>query len=196
MKQTFSIKGMSCAACSAAVENAVNRLKPVKQAKVNLLLNTLFVDYDERVLSAKDITAAVENAGYKARLQTKTSQLQTAQENKSQKIFLAVSFILLIALMYISMGGMLALPFIDKLPYPALAVLQILLTIPIVIFNFKYFISGFKALLHLTPNMDSLIAIGSGASLLYSFYNTAAMFWYLNTTQSQTAQHFYHNLYF
>lgn len=196
MKQTFSIKGMSCAACSAAVENAVNRLKPVKQAKVNLLLNTLFVDYDERVLSAKDITAAVENAGYKARLQTKTSQLQTAQENKSQKIFLAVSFILLIALMYISMGGMLALPFIDKLPYPALAVLQMLLTIPIVVFNFKYFISGFKALLHLTPNMDSLIAIGSGASLLYSFYNTAAMFWYLNTTQSQTAQHFYHNLYF
>ena len=191
MKQIFSVKGMSCAACSNAVEKAVKHLKPVKQAKVNLLLNILSVDYDENILSAQDIIAAVNKAGYKAQIQNSARTLP--QRDNPEKIFLAVSFILLIALMYISMGPMLGLPYCS-LPPLAGAVLQILLAGPIVFFNFKYFISGFKALLRLAPNMDSLIAVGAGAALLYSLYGVCRIF--LAGAQGINAYAFYHNLYF
>ena len=195
MQQIFTIKGMSCAACSARVENSVKHLKSVKQAKVNLLLNILSVEYEENILSVNDIIAAVQKAGYKAQIKN-SIQTQINKTNKPQEIRLAVSFILIIPLMYISMGTMLNLPYCSALPPAVLAILQMLLTAPIVVFNFKYFISGFKALLRLAPNMDSLIAVGSGAALLYSIYGICAIFYFLITQQNQFAAHIYHNLYF
>lgn len=202
MKQTFIIKGMSCAACSAAVEKAVSHLKGLKEAKVNLLLNTLSADYDEKILSQADIIKAVENAGYGASVKgnsakntepQKTFEESTKENTKAGLIF---CFILLVPLMYLSMGGMFGLPYSSTLPRMTSAILQLLLTMPAVFINYRFFTKGFKALFRLTPTMDSLIATGAGAAFIYGIYAVLAMSYYLSEGQTQAAEHFYHNLYF
>lgn len=199
MKQTFSVSGMSCAACSAAVEKSVKALKGIEDARVNLLLNTLSVDYREQTLTAQDIIAAVRKAGYDAALKEDNSaktQPSAKQNSSEPKARIIASFILLIPLMTVSMGPMIGLSFIQALPPMTNALLQLLFTMPVVFINFKYFISGFKALFRLAPNMDSLIAIGSGAALLYSLYSVLAMSFALSAGESSAVMHYAHALYF
>lgn len=196
MKQSFSVTGMSCAACSAAVERAVKTLTGIRQAQVNLLLNTLTVDYEEAVLNPQDIINAVTKAGYSAVLKKDENKENTPPEKDSSKTRLIISFLLALPLMYIAMGVMLNLPGSNFLPPITSGILQLILAGAVVALNFKYFISGFKALLRLNPNMDSLIATGSGAAFLYSIYSLLTMSYHISLGNIGQVHSWAHNLYF
>ena len=177
---------MTCSACSAHVEKAVGKLEGVGQVSVSLLTNSMTVDYDGEKLSDREIIAAVEDAGYgasEAESAAKRSaggapapdpNARLADEIRQMKTRVAWSFVFLIPLFYISMGHMMGLP----LPHfmhgnanaAAFAFTQFLLCLPIVYLNRKYFQVGFKTLWKRSPNMDSLIAIGSAAALAYGVF--------------------------
>lgn len=180
MKERYCVTGMSCAACSARVQRATEKLEGVKSSEVNLLAGTMDIEYDETRLSSQDIVAAVTAAGYGAEKQTKAApRTDKAQDEalKQMKVRLWVSIPLLLILMYFSMGHMLGLPLTHKLHGTALgAVIQLALTLPVVIVNRTYYIKGVKTLLHGGPNMDTLIAVGSGAALVYGVYVTVRLF--------------------
>ena len=195
MKQTFLITGMSCAACSAAVERSVSALKGVKEARVNLLLNTLSVQFGENAVSERDIISAVKRAGYGASVLQNNAAPEKKNLSQTKKS-LAFSFILLIPLMYISMGAMFGLPLAKSLSPALNGCLQTLFTMAIVGLNFRYFISGFKSLFKGSPNMDSLVAIGSGAALLYSLYALAGILLAAKADNGVLAEHLSHSLYF
>lgn len=173
-EKTFNITGMSCAACSAAIERKVNGLNGIKQAQVNLLLNRMQVVYDENVLSVSDIIAAVESVGYGASEAGVVAPVKKKEEREDRRLlrrFIA-SICFLVPLMYFSMGHMLHFPLPDFLsPHgnPAnFALIQLILTTPVLIINRKFFISGIKAIFKGAPNMDTLVALGSAASYIYS----------------------------
>lgn len=181
MKQ-YNVTGMSCASCVARVEKAVNKVDGVTSCSVNLLTNSMSVDGD---VKSSDVISAVEKAGYGASLKGNSSK-----ENKSndeplkdtetpklkKRLFSSLVFLLL--LMYISMGHMMwgfPLPSILVNNHIAMGLIQLLLTGIIMVINQKFFISGFKALIHRSPNMDTLVALGAGASFIYSVYALFAM---------------------
>lgn len=166
MKQKFHISGMSCAACAARVENAVAALRGVHHAEVNLLANVLAVDFDETLLSEDEIIAAVQTAGYGATLQNQQENPVFSQEETLKRRFW-VSFCFLLPIFYISMGQMLGLPLTGFLGGVA-GRLQALLTLPVLWMNREIFINGFACLCRRAPNMNSLIALGSSAAVLYS----------------------------
>lgn len=195
MKQTFLITGMSCAACSAAVERSVRALKGVKEARVNLLLNTLSVQFEEDAVSERDIISAVIRAGYGASVM-QDSAAPAKKDLSPTKKRLILSFILLIPLMYISMGAMFGLPLAKALSPVLNGCLQALFTLAIVGLNFRYFLSGFRSLFKGSPNMDSLVAIGSGAALLYSLYSLAGILLAAKAGDYGHAEHLSHSLYF
>jgi len=178
MKQLFNITGMTCSACSAHVEKAVNKLPGIRSAAVNLLAGRMAVEYDESVLSADDIINAVTAAGYGASLPgeaDKTPAVRTnamEEELASMKRRLIWSFVFLVPLFYITMGHMLGAPLPPFLTGHqngvTYSLTQFLLTLPILYLNQKYYKVGFKALANRSPNMDSLIAIGSAAAVLLS----------------------------
>lgn len=174
---------MTCSACSSRVDKAVAKLSGIKNHSVNLLKNTMLIEFDERIISTDDIIKAVEDAGYGASLITTTTSTKTnISANSSQiddthqemKTRLIISIIFVIPLFYISMGHMLNAPLPSFLLRTENAVsfafTQFLLLLPIIFINFKYYKLGFKTLLKLSPNMDSLIAIGSGAAIIYGIY--------------------------
>ncbi len=195
MKQTFLITGMSCAACSAAVERSVRALKGVKEARVNLLLNTLSVQFEEDAVSERDIISAVIRAGYGASV-LQNNAAPAKKDLSPTKKRLILSFILLIPLMYISMGAMFGLPLAKALSPVLNGCLQALFTLAIVGLNFRYFLSGFRSLFKGSPNMDSLVAIGSGAALLYSLYSLAGILLAAKEGDYGRAEHLSHSLYF
>ena len=181
MKQ-YNVTGMSCASCVARVEKAVNKVDGVTSCSVNLLTNSMSVDGD---VKSSDVISAVEKAGYGASLKGNSSK-----ENKSNdeplkdtetpklKKRLFSSLVFLILLMYISMGHMMwgfPLPSILANNHIAMGLIQLLLTGMIMVINQKFFVSGFKALIHRSPNMDTLVALGAGASFIYSVYALFAM---------------------
>lgn len=181
MKQ-YNVTGMSCASCVARVEKAVNKVDGVTSCSVNLLTNSMSVDGD---VKSSDVISAVEKAGYDASLKGNSSK-----ENKSNdeplkdtetpklKKRLFSSLVFLILLMYISMGHMMwgfPLPSILANNHIAMGLIQLLLTGIIMVINQKFFISGFKALIHRSPNMDTLVALGAGASFIFSVYALFAM---------------------
>ncbi|MDF9837809.1 MULTISPECIES: heavy metal translocating P-type ATPase [unclassified Breznakia] len=178
MKQKFDITGMTCSACANHVEKAVNKLPGTNNTNVNLMQNVLQIDYDNTQTTPDDIKQAVEHAGYgiseqgKIEVSSKDNKLEKAAHD--MKVRLTFSIILLIPLMYISMGHMLGLPLPDFLSglHNAItyAMVQFLITLIIIYLNRSYFINGFRALIHRAPSMDSLIAIGSSAALLYGIY--------------------------
>lgn len=176
IKEKFNVTGMTCSACSSHVDKAVCKLDGIDSVNVNLLNNNMIVSYDEKKLTANDIIKAVENSGYKASLfnQQKTTTNSAQDEFKEMKKRLIISFVFLIPLFYISMGHMMGLPLPSFLlghkNAIAFAFTQFLLCLPIVYVNFKFFKNGFKSLFNGSPNMDSLIAIGSTASLIYGVY--------------------------
>lgn len=199
MKQ-FVVMGMSCAACSARVEKAVSTVDGVTLCSVNLLTNSMTV---EGSASAQSIVAAVEKAGYgayeKGGNAPKKDENNEKNETKTLLKRLASSVIFLLVLMYFSMGKtMLGLPlpaFFENNPM-AVGLLEMLLSIVIMIINKKFFISGAKAVLHRSPNMDTLIALGSGAAFIYSTYLLFAMTVLLNNGDISAAMHSVHGLYY
>lgn len=181
MKQ-YNVTGMSCASCVARVEKAVNKVDGVTSCSVNLLTNSMSVDGD---VKSSDVISAVEKAGYGASLNGNSSKekktndepLKDTETPKLKKrLFSSLAFLLL--LMYISMGHMMwgfPLPSILANNHIAMGLIQLLLTGIIMVINQKFFISGFKALIHRSPNMDTLVALGAGASFIFSVYALFAM---------------------
>jgi len=168
MIQQFDIGGMSCAACSARIERVTNKLEGMNQSTVNLLANSMICDFDEKVLSADDIIKAVEKAGFSASLK-KEEKKQPEEKYTPIKVRLWASVVLLILLMYVSMGHMMGLPlphFVHHNPL-VFSGIQLIITIPVLYLNRKFFISGFKALKSGGANMDTLVAIGSLSAFLY-----------------------------
>ena len=184
--ERFSVTGMSCAACSARVEKAVGKLDGVTSCSVSLLTNSLVT---EGVASSADIIKAVEDAGYGARLLRSDAQKSVASASETEDLLrdtetpvlkkrLIWSLVFLLALMYVSMGHLMLgfpLPPFFEGNHVAMGLLQLLLSLPILVINQKFFISGTKAFLSRAPNMDSLVALGSGVSFLYSVFVLFAM---------------------
>lgn len=176
MKYTFDVSGMSCSACSSRVEKAVSKLDGVSSCSVNLLANSMTVSAN---IGADEIITAVEKAGYGAKIH-ENIVIENKKKADTKLIKLIISVILMCVLMVVAMGHMFSLHIDNTLN----VVLQILLTGVIVALNFKYFTNGFSSLLRLSPNMDSLIALGATASIIYSI---VAIF---------TTTDYIHNLYF
>lgn len=180
-EEKFAVTGMSCAACSARVEKAVSEVAGVSRADVNLLTNSMTVKYAEELCSKNDIISAVIKAGYgaepMAEVKNKEAVLSTAEKAAaSLKKRLISSLIILVPLMWLTMGHMVGLPLPEFLSGGAgalnMAISQLVLSGTILVINNKYFVNGIKNLARLSPNMDSLIAVGSGASYIYGIYIT------------------------
>jgi len=199
MNKKFDIKGMSCAACQAHVENAVKQLDGIKKVEVYLLSNSMKVEYDDN-LSESTIIEAVRNAGYDAKVASKKEKVNLNNDLVKMKKRVILSFIFFVPLFYISMGHMLGAwlpPFLigtENAIYYALS--QIIFVIPIVIVNFKYFSVGYKHLFKRNPNMDSLIAIGSSAALIYGIYATIMMIIGLANNNLELVNKYHMDLYF
>lgn len=180
-EEIYIISGMSCAACSSAVERVTRKIDGVERSDVNLTTGKMTIVYDETKVKPKLIKEKVKKAGFGIRADNddqRTTDGIDGEKNNSQRNELICAVIITLLLLYVSMGQM----FKYKLPVPEIidmnrmpenyALTQILLTIPILYFGRRFFINGFKALFHRNPNMDSLVAIGSGSSFLYSLYLT------------------------
>lgn len=191
-KQKFNVSGMSCSACSARVEKVVGALDGVKSVSVSLLTNSMVVEYNPP-LTSKDISKAVAEAGYKAALASDKSE----KKDKMNPILvmvirLVLSFVLLIPLMYVSMGVVMwgwPLSFADDTM--AIAVYELVLSLVIMVINGKFFVSGTKSLIHRAPNMDTLVSMGSAISFIYS---VALMI--QAAVRPEHLAHLAHNLYF
>ncbi len=208
-KEKFDITGMTCSACVAHVEKTVCKLEGVKTVNVNLFTNSMTVDFDDAHLDINTIKNSVENAGYKAQLHEVVTNSKSKatlkidfvqQEQDEIKMSWWVSLTFLIPLLYISMGHLVGLPLPHFLHGNENALVsaftQFLLTLPIAIFNKKYFVNGFKALFKASPNMDSLIAIGSSAAILYGVFAIFRIGYALGHTDMETVQEFSNDLYF
>ena len=206
--EKFDVTGMTCTACVSHVEKSVSKLSGVQQVNVNLLSNSMTVSFDDNELNVGDIEQAVESAGYAAHLKQDDNRKAgdqpkidyVKQEQQEMKMRWTVSLIFLIPLLYIAMGNML------NAPMPAFllgdenalifAFTQFMLTLPIVFVNWKYFQRGFTSLVRLAPNMDSLIAIGSSAAIIYGVFIIYRMAFALGHGDAAAAGHFVHDLYF
>ena len=175
-KQQFQIEGMTCATCQVTVQRAVAQLQGVKNVNVNLITHAMQVEFEPTV-KIQTIIKEVEEAGYGAKVVSKD---QPEQFRKQQKISrslmkrrLIISFSLLIPLMYISMGMMIGLPtFTFLMTTLGNLLTQWVLTIPIIVVNYRYFSVGMKRLFKGDPNMDTLVALGTGAAIIYGIYIT------------------------
>lgn len=225
MKERFDVTGMTCSACSSHVEKSVSKLTGVENVSVNLLTNSMQVEFDENKLDTAGIIKAVEDAGYgaavkdgRAKSGTKTSGQFGSQENnglsaveqnvKNMKKRLIISLIFWIPLMYVSMGHMIYQWL--NIPMPPFtmnflhgnenaityAFTQFLLLLPILIANQKYFKNGFKTLWHRSPNMDSLIAIGAGAAILYGIFAIYRIGYAMGHGDMAVVHQYAHDLYF
>ncbi len=213
MKQKFDITGMTCSACSAHVEKAVSKVKGVSAVTVNLLSNNMAVEYDTAQVGDSEIIHAVEQAGYGASVHSAAAGAKTQStrqkaaaldpmqaETANMKQRLVISFAFLIPLMYVSMGHMMGLP----LPHwlhgsenaVSFAFTQLLLTLPVVYVNRKYYQVGYKTLLRGSPNMDSLIAIGSTAALAYGVVAIYMIGYGLGHNQPEVVSRYSMDLYF
>ncbi len=205
-KETYNITGMSCASCSAAVTRAVEKLEGAKDVNVNLMQNKMTLELSDG-LTDEMVIKAVEDAGYgasvKKDIKSDSSKNQTdvagdyATELKLRAI---VSFIFMVPLMYFGMGGMFNAPFPKAFMGDGgkllLALTELLLVIPIIFTGRKFFISGFKHLFKRNPNMDTLIAIGSGTSFLYSIYSLYMIAYFISIGDVKSSMPFGMNLYF
>lgn len=177
--ERYNVSGMSCAACSSRVEKAVSSLPGINSCNVSLLTNSMTVEGNA---DSRDIIAAVEKAGYKARLEKEQEgregkdSFSPDEETARLKRRLTASLVFLVILMYFSMGHMMwgwPIPRFMEGNHIAMGLLQLILTAAVMVINQKFFISGFKGLIHRAPNMDTLVAIGAAAAFIYS---TAALF--------------------
>ena len=205
-KTRFDITGMTCSACSSHIEKSVGKLDGVKDVQVNLLQNKMAVEYDGEKLSSEKIIQAVEDSGYGASTEQKGTVPKEKKghpvkdEMASMKTRLLVSFIFLIPLMYVAMEHMTGLPLPSFLTGAqngvSFAFTQFLLTLPILYVNRKYYTNGFKTLYRRSPNMDSLIAIGSGAAVVYGVYAVYCIGYGLGHNDMSLVHEYMSNLYF
>lgn len=200
-KECYLIKGMTCASCSSAVERVTRKMDGVKESQVNLATNRMTIEYDEEKLKPEDIIAKVERAGFGAELEIpeevkkekEEEKLESEHTHHEMKKRLIFSICFAVPLLYISMGHMLpfTLPlpgFLDMETHPLnFALAQLILTVLVLICGRKFYIVGFKTLLHGHPNMDSLVAIGTGSAFLYSLVMTILI---------PSHPEYAHNLYF
>ncbi len=210
--QKFKVTGMTCAACQANVTKTVSRLNGVKNVDVNLLSGNMTVDFDENIINNDEIISSVQNIGYDAGIENnyvkknsyKDSWDETRNAEKLEqnimKTRLILSICLLIPLMYIAMGEMIGLPVplffsgINNVLFSAFT--QLLLAIPVLIINKKFFVSGFKALFKRVPNMDTLVAVGSGASFLYGIFAIYRLIYGFCYQDEGVIHQYAHSLYF
>ena len=217
MNEKFNVTGMSCSACSSHVQKSVSKVAGVNKADVNLLTNSMVVDYDENTTNADAIIQAVKKAGYGA---TRANKENTASKNqqspadianenaKQMKKRLIFSIAFWIPLMYVSMGHMVYMWLGIDMPYITknflhgssnaitFAFTQFLLLLPIVAANKKYFTNGFKTLKNLSPNMDSLIAVGAGAAIVYGIFAIYRIGYGYGYGNMELVTKYMHDLYF
>lgn len=205
MDKKFNVTGMTCSACSAHVEKSVSKIVGEGNVTVSLLTNSMTVKLDDAKINENDIIKAVEDAGYGASSESgqKTDAKKSSaavDELKEMKTRLIVSFAFLIPLMYISMGSMIGLPqpaFLSGHENSvSFVITQFLICLPIIYVNRKYFQVGFKTLWHRAPNMDSLIAVGSTAALLYGIFAIYRIGYGLGTGDSDLVMKYRMDLYF
>ncbi len=203
MKQKFDVTGMTCSACSAHVEKSVCKLEGIENVNVNLLQNSMTVEYDENICNDNEIINAVIKGGYGASVKgkTKTQNIKPVEnEMKDMEKRLKLSFLFLIPLFYISMGHMMGFPLPNILKdhenIMIFALTQLFLTLPIMYINRKYFQVGYKTLFMKSPNMDSLIALGSSAAAIYSIYAIFSMGYYMGHGNMEVAHNYGMELYF
>ena len=205
MKQLFDVTGMSCSACSAHVEKSVRKLQGVHTVSVNLLQNSMAVEYDRSLLSESDIVRAVESGGYGAAPRQKTKKAapapaQVQDESVAVKKRIIHSLCFLIPLMYLSMGEMMGLPlpgFLSGGENAAnYALTQLLLTLPILYLNRKFFQTGFTALAHRAPNMDTLVAVGATAAVAYGIFALYRIGWGMGHGDLELVHRYHMDLYF
>lgn len=217
MKKSFDVTGMSCSACSAHVEKSVSKVDGVDKVMVNLLTNSMQVEFQEEKTNTAAIIKAVEKAGYGASVKGKTAEkasgetdaVSVQQKNiANMKKRLIISVIFLVPLMYVSMGHMIynwlgvpMPPFTMKFLHGnenavTYAFTQFLLLLPILFVNQKYFRNGFKTLVKRSPNMDSLIAIGATASIVYGIFAIYRIGYGLGHGDADVVMHYSHDLYF
>lgn len=210
-KETYDITGMSCAACSARIEKGISGMEGMQQCSVNLLKNSMTVSYDEAELDSGKIIHQVEDIGYGASLhQTQGSKTTgrgkngatdaAAEAAKQMKQRLIVSLVFTIPLFYISMGHMAGWPLPSWLlgarNHMIFAFTQFLLVLPVLIAGGHYFKNGLRNLWHRSPNMDSLIALGSGAAFVYGIYAIYKIAWGFSIEDMDMVETFGMNLYF
>ena len=198
-KVKFDIIGMSCSACASHIEKAVAQQVGVTSVNVNLLQNFMTVIYDSDVMTKEQICDTVVKAGYKAIYQddNQKNKQQYSVDEKKTKSRLILSIIFTIPLFYIAMGHMFGWPLpniLHNVFYLALS--ELVLTLPVIWLNRKYYINGFSSLLRGSPNMDSLIAIGSGAALIYGIFTICNMFIAYNNNDQQQLHDLVMDLYF
>ncbi|MBQ7897653.1 MAG: copper-translocating P-type ATPase [Clostridia bacterium] len=204
MQKKFNVEGMSCSACSASVERAVGKIEGVNSASVDLLSKTLICDFDEKKVTADTVINAVSKAGFSATLKeekkAETKKEETKEDYTPVKTRLIVSFIFLFILMYVSMGHMLSLPeppfFKGRENALTFAFTQLLLTLPVIYVNRKFFFTGIKALKNGAPNMDTLVAIGSLAGAVYGVFAIYMIGYGQGHGQWEIVDTYRHNLYF
>ena len=215
-KEKYTVTGMTCAACQANVTRCVQKLDGVEDVDVSLLANQMTVSYDETKVDPEKITSAVEKIGYGAfpqeqpqagsgskqnfRSQWQERTGRAEEERKHMKNRLIASVILLVPLMYVAMGHMMGLPVPDFLVGTENAMIsalvQLLLTIPVLFINRHFYQNGLKSLVHFAPNMDSLVAIGSGASLVYGLFAMFRMAYGFGHGDMALVEEYAHALYF
>lgn len=202
MKQKFNITGMTCSACSSGIEKNVSKLKNVENAEVSLLTNSMNVEYKEG-FDIYQVIDLVKKMGYGISLEGgKNKQVKEIKndEYKTLRVKFIFSLIFLIPLFYISMGHMMKFPFLDAFHGVEnainLAFTQFLLILPIVFLNRNYFINGYKNLIKKSPNMDTLIAIGSSAALIYGIYAIYIIGYGLGNDNHEIVKKYTMDLYF
>ena len=214
--EKYNVTGMTCAACQANVTRCVQKLDGVEDVDVSLLANQMTVSYDETKVNPEKITSAVEKIGYGAfpqeqpqagsgskqnfRSQWQERTGRAEEERKHMKNRLIASVILLVPLMYVAMGHMMGLPvpgfLVGTENAMISALVQLLLTIPVLFINRHFYQNGLKSLIHLAPNMDSLVAIGSGASLVYGLFAMFRMAYGFGHGDMALVEEYAHALYF
>jgi Cu+-exporting ATPase len=179
VEQTFNIEGMHCASCAAAVERSIEGLKSVQKSEVNIVTKTLNISYDEKLISQDDIINSIAKAGFSAKLVADDKKDEIIEEAKPSNARLYISLILAFILFCLNMLPMLieGLSIRESLGLSPFhyALLQFFICLPIIILNRKLYIRGIKYLINLSPNMDTLVTIGSGTAFLYSVYITLIM---------------------
>ena len=212
MEKQFNVTGMTCASCQANVTKAVQKLPGVEDVDVSLLGNSMKVDFDPEQINMDAIMEAVERIGYGASPKEQSGpmdsgpsiqqewddrQARLEAEQKEMKTQMWGSVILLVPLMLVSMGPMIGLPILSGYEWGMVsAIIQLVLTLCILFLQRHFFTRGFKALLHKAPNMDSLVALGAGAAMVYGLWNILVMGHAMAANDMETAHHMMHNLYF
>jgi Cu+-exporting ATPase len=186
VKKTFNIEGMTCASCAQTIEKATQNLRGVKLASVNLATEKMVIEYDPGMVNISDITKAVMDSGYEAHEEAATADTIDQDKEKKQKEIKSlwnrflISALFTVPLLYIAMGHLVKAPlpdFINPMMNPeAFAIVQLVLTIPVVVVNSKIYRNGYKALFKGHPNMDSLISLGTSAAFLYGVFATIMIF--------------------